>query len=147
MVEHLSHNQEVAGSSPAPAPKRRSIVRDKAINTGRYQTSGSVRIDLHYAHLRLRRLWTWERFQRLAGLLRVTTGELASTVCLPHSRIDACWQTNQFPLPVCLLLTLIETHVCAGYIPDPIPNPLPNLNHNDRPTDSRGPELHDGAPP
>ena len=136
--ERLTHNQEVAGSTPAPAPiakKRRYRPtgpqlswRAPSINRGAYETMGSARIDLHYAKLGIDRRWTWERFLRLAGYLRLTTGELASTVRISHGQIETCHRANRFPPPVALLLTLLESHVTAGLVPDAIQSPLPNLN-------------------
>lgn len=128
VAEHLTHNQGATGSTPVPAPTFRRKRNENGINTGKYQTPGSALIDLHYAKLRVHRRWTWERFIRLAGFLRLTTGELASTVCLSHRSIEGCCARNQFPPPVALLLTMLEGHVCKGFVPDAIENPLPNLN-------------------
>lgn len=125
--EHLSHNQKAAGSNPAPAPTpNRHRRHDIGINRSRYETPGSALIDLHYAKLGLDRRWTWVRFQRLAGIMRVTIGELASIVRMRHSHLDTAAARNRFPAPVALLLTLLEAHVAKG--PDTIANPLPNLN-------------------
>lgn len=100
------------------------------INRGPYETPGSALIDLHYAKLRIDQRWTWDRFLRLAGFLRVTPGELASLVRLKHTLLEGCHLRNQFPPPVALLLTLIEAHVSAEIIPDVIKTPFPNLSSN-----------------
>lgn len=102
-------------------------MKDLGINRGAYETPGSALIDLHYAKLRLDSRWTWERFMRLAGFLRLTPGELASLVRLKHSLLEGCHARNQFPPPVALLLTVLEAHVTAGLVPDAIANPFPKL--------------------
>lgn len=97
------------------------------VNRGPFETPGSALIDIHYAKLRIDQRWSWDRFLRLAGALRVTTGELASLVRLRHSLLVGAQERNQFPPPVALLLTLVEAHVSKGLVPDAIENPFPKL--------------------
>lgn len=90
------------------------------------RTLGSHRIDLHYAKLNIPRRWTWDRFDLLCSVLRVTHAEMASTICLPRSALKGAHRSNQFPGPAALLLTLIEADVMKG-ITDTIENPIASL--------------------
>lgn len=112
-------------------------LRDKALpeNLNLKQTLGSVRIDLHYAKLNLPRRWTWERFDLLCSVLRVTHREMASVLCLPAHAIKSAFFANCFPGPAALLLTLIEADVMKG-ITDTIDKPIASLSSDDRPQDS-----------
>ena len=92
----------------------------------KFQTPGSLQIDLHYADLQVVRRWTWERFHRLASFLRLTYGELASLICLPHGQLKGVQARNYFPGPAALLLTLLEAQVMAAYSNDIISNPFPS---------------------
>lgn len=100
-------------------------------SSSKHQTLGSRRIDLHYAKLRIPHRWTWARFQALCAFLRVTPEEMASTICLPHSRLAGINQRNCFPGSAALLLTLIEANVKKGLSTDIIENPIASLSPND----------------
>jgi len=105
-----------------PAPKVGILPNRKSP----LETPGSVLIDVHYAKLNIVRRWDWDRFNRLAAFLRLTHGELASFICLPHSLLKGCQKRNCFPGPAALLLTLLEAQVMAKFSNDVIPQPFPN---------------------
>lgn len=90
------------------------------------QTPASLNIDLHYAELQVIRRWNWERYHRLAAFLRLTHGELASLICLPHSLLKGIQRRNVFPGPAALLLTLLEAQVMQAYSKDIIAQPFPS---------------------
>ena len=113
-------------------------IRDRSLPEGinLKQTLGSKRIDLHYAKLNIPRRWTWDRFELLCSVLRVTHREMASVLCLPPHAIKHAYFANCFSGPAALLLTLIEANVMKG-ITDTIENPLASLSSpDDRPQDS-----------
>lgn len=112
-------------------------IRDRSLpaDLNLKQTLGSKRIDLHYAKLNIPRRWTWNRFNLLCSVLRVTHREMASVLCLPPTAIRTAYFANSFSGPAALLLTLIEADVMKG-ITDTIDNPLASLPSDDRPQDS-----------
>lgn len=115
---------------PTPWPKELRLP-----NSGsKHASPASLKIDLHYAHLRIWDRWNWERFVRLAKFLNVTLPELASIACIPHDQIDNFERRNrlmQGQVPnraAALVLTVLEHHVCREFTKDTVPNPFPNLN-------------------
>ena len=101
-----------------------------------HQTPASLRIDLHFAHLKVYERWDWTRFQRLATFLNLTPHELGSIACITHHQVDQFYKTNRLKLggardrSGALVLTLIESHCCKAYSQDVIENPFPNFNQN-----------------
>lgn len=100
---------------------------------GKNQTPASLKIDLHYAHLRIYERWNWDRFVRLANFLGVTPYELGSIVCIQHRSIDAFKSENRLKVgrradrAAALVLTLLEAHCQKLYSDDIIENPFPTL--------------------
>lgn len=90
----------------------------------KHKTAASLRIELHYAKLGIIARWDWERYQRLAAFLNVTVHELASVLCMPHKAVEVARQSNRFPGPVCLLLTLLEAQSMEKYTDDIIKDPF-----------------------
>ena len=80
----------------------------------------SLLIDIHYKELGVKELWDARRVERLCSLLKVTQGELASMMMFPHSDMEKCMGLDEFPGPVCLLLTLIENYSVGAVVPDPV---------------------------
>jgi len=88
------------------------------------ETPASLRIDLRYARLGIKKRWDWDRFIRTAAFLNYTPAELASIICLRHSHLDKCQRENGFPEAVCMLLTLLEARAMAQYRADAILDPF-----------------------
>lgn len=93
---------------------------------GPHQTPASLSIDVHYLQLQIVRRWNWDRFHRLAAFLRLTHGELASMICLPHSHLAGIQKRNIFPGPAALLLTLLEAQTLSKFSKDIIIDPFPH---------------------
>ncbi len=98
-------------------------------------TATSKIIDLHYSNLRIGERWTWDRYQRLCSVLKVTEAELASLVCMPHEMIPRLKENNCLPglvtgggRAIGMLLTLLEARILKRLVPDVIEDPFPNLN-------------------
>lgn len=97
-------------------------------------TPASLKIDLHYARLRIWERWDWERFVRLAKFLQITPVELASLACLPHRDLENFQKRNRLfiarrkNVAAALVLTLIEAHCCTAFTKDVLENPFPDLN-------------------
>jgi hypothetical protein len=91
-----------------------------------HQTPASLRVDLHYAHLGVIARWDWDRFLRLAAFLNYTPQELASVICLQHGKLARAEQTNRFPGPAALLLTLLEAQAMKDFSADIIKAPFPH---------------------
>lgn len=97
------------------------------------QTPASLKIDVHYAHLRMYERWDWERFVRLAVFLNVTPFELGSIACVTHRHVRDFERTNRLKnggsadRSAALVLTLLEAHCCKAYSKDVIEDPFPKL--------------------
>lgn len=110
-------------------PKRDLVPIDTLPNRGSpHRTPASLHLDIHYAKLRIRERWNWERYCRLAAFLRYTPYELGSLCCIPHVAISRAEMTNQFTPTAALVLTLLEAHFCTAFTKDIIEQPFPNLN-------------------
>ncbi len=107
----------------------------KAPNHGSEKaTVASNKIDLWYARLQVYERWTWPRFVKLAVFLNLTPEELASVVCIPHSRLAMYERENRIKIhcssdrSAALVLTMLEAHCCKHLTKDVIENPFPDLN-------------------
>ncbi len=97
-------------------------------------TPASLKIDLHYRELHIWERWTWIRYCRLAKFLRLTPEELASIVCVPHSRLARFEQENHLfayagapDRAAALLLTILETQVMGHLTHDVVEKVFPEL--------------------
>lgn len=81
--------------------------------------SNSLLIDIHYKDLGIKEMWDTRRVERLCSLLEVTHDELASMMMFEHSEMKKCLKHDEFPGPVCLLLTLVENFTVGAIVPDP----------------------------
>ncbi len=100
-----------------------------------YTTATTKILDLHYSNLRIAERWTYERYERLCSVLKVTPYELASLVCMPHSHVEKLRDYGQIPgivngggRAVGLVLTILEARILKRLVPDVIENPFPNLD-------------------
>lgn len=93
----------------------------------RFRTTGSMRIDLHYAKLGILMRWDWNRYTRLCEFLNLTVHEMASLILLPHTHLESIERNNTFPGPAALLLTLLEANALKNYTNDVIAEPLPKF--------------------
>jgi len=97
-------------------------------------TPASLKIDLWYKELNIWERWTWDRYVRLCRFLNLTPEELASVVCIPHSRLPGFAEENHIhagALPdraAALLLTMLETQVMGHLTKDVVEKAMPNLN-------------------
>jgi|11_taG_2_1085331.scaffolds.fasta_scaffold07657_2 hypothetical protein len=111
--------------------KKKKTPRTKTVQTKkklRYinqpsNTTASLIIDSHYAKLNIKERWNQERVERLCGFLRITLGELASLLGVSHG----WWKTHihstkNLSGPICILLTIIETHFMSEYTKDVVTN-------------------------
>lgn len=98
--------------------KSKKITKKKKFNASSHVTSASVIIDTHYASLKIQDRWTRSRVERLCGYLRITQAELASVVGVRHSNFNAYIKRARVPMPIGLLLTLLESHYLKGMAPD-----------------------------
>lgn len=104
-------------------------------NTGSELTTATSKIiDLHYSNLRIGERWTWDRYQRLCSVLKITEPELASLVCMPHDYLPKLKANNQLPglvtgggRAIGMLLTILEARILKRLVPDVIEQPFPNL--------------------
>lgn len=101
------------------------------------QTPSTLLIDVHYSKLMLVERWTWERFTRLCAFLRISPAELASSVLMPHSYLEAYERSNRIhrnrtvSLALALHLTCLELRCCGEMTNDVVRQPFPNLNKPD----------------
>lgn len=98
-------------------------------------TAASLQIDLWYREQKIWERWTWSRYVMLANFLNLTIEELASVVCVPHSRLVGFQQTNHLNTSTnapdraaALLLTLLEAHFCKHLTKDVVENAFPDLS-------------------
>ena len=80
----------------------------------------SLLIDIHYKEMGIEDIWGTRRVKRLCSLMKVTEGELASMMLVRHKDMEAYIKFDEFPGPVCLLLTIIENYAVSPVLPDPI---------------------------
>lgn len=100
----------------------------------KFATPASRLIDHHYSKLLIYSRWTWERYARLAVLLKLTPYELGSVVGIPHSVVEKWKARTTVPIrpedgghAIGLILTILEGHVLAEHTNDVIKDPFPNL--------------------
>ncbi len=105
-------------------------------NAGSDHTTATTKLlDLHYSNLRIAERWTWDRYQRICSVLKVTEYEMASLSLMPHDWIPKFKTRNRIPCSVlgggravAMLLTMIEARVMKKLVPDVIEEPMANLN-------------------
>ena len=106
-------------------------------NTDSEHTTATTKLlDLHYSNKRIAERWTFERYERLCSVLKLTHYELASLVCMPHVYVAKLREYNRIPgsvngggRAIGMLLTLLEARVLKKTVGDVIKNPFPNLNN------------------
>lgn len=92
------------------------------VNKGERSTPASTAIDLHYANLKLRDHWSFQRFDALCGMIRCAQVELASTIGMTHDRLKGAHTI--FYQAECILLTLMESFLLKGMKVDAIDEPI-----------------------
>lgn len=80
----------------------------------------SLLIDIHYKEMGIEEIWDTRRVERLCSLMNITEGELASMMLVKHKDMEKYLKQDNFPGPVCLLLTIIENYAVSPILPDPI---------------------------
>ena len=97
-----------------------------------YATPASLNIDAQYAIAFRQHPWTWDRFIRLCSFLKVTPGELASAVGIPHNELRGFKQEIRLRGPGAMAWQLmLTTYETTAYSPvaNPVqPNPLADLD-------------------
>lgn len=78
-------------------------------------------IEQHYANFDEELEWTVDRFRRLCAALRLTPYELGALVRMRVHQTETCLETNCFPAPVELHLTIFERAIFPNSHPPIIP--------------------------
>lgn len=102
-------------------------------------TATTKLLDLHYSNLRIAERWTWQRYQRLCSVLKLTEAELASLCLMPHRWLAGFKENDRMPCSingggraVAMILTLLEARVMKRVVPDVIIYPFPDLQQKVR---------------
>ena len=84
-------------------------------------TTASVLIKCHYAHLGLPQIWDKKRVERMCSFFRMTYAELGALIGIENLDLKIN-KTKPLPMSACILLSVIEGKFMQNWVPDPINN-------------------------
>jgi hypothetical protein len=93
--------------------------KTKAKKKPKSSTTAELLIKTRYARLEIQERWDKRRVERLCRYLYVTRAELEALVGGKLCRVD---EGKKVSLPICIILTLLESTYMRKFAPDTIDN-------------------------